>query len=351
MTTSLPSRFWAGLAATLALLATAPAQAVLLPTSNVMSTVQYGDFSVYSLDLLKQCAGANDSRCLPGGPFPIESNGGFTKTQLTVFTGENGKPQATNQPEPLPNGADGDNAFVSPSGQQSSTLVMGQGVSPEPTPGFTGDQSGKWDIRISVLRTYLGLNDLVFIFDNAQEGDSASQWLQIWGQARILSADGSASLGCFELNSSSVAGCAGTSPVAPTGPFDLASQYVTVFTGYCVDKTTGAAFNLGSGTSQTCASQNGYYVNGNIGSANADNAAYSDALNDFIFAPSTDADWILSLDIRTANNNGSAETLWICSNCKVDTPTEEVSEPALLALLGAAMVGGAWVSRRRTRAA
>jgi hypothetical protein len=245
---------------------------------------------------------------LPGGPFPIESNGGFTKTQLTVFTGENGKPQATNQPEPLPNGADGDNAFVSPSGQQSSTLVMGQGVSPEPTPGFTGDQSGKWDIRISVLRTYLGLNDLVFIFDNAQEGDSASQWLQIWGQARILSADGSASLGCFELNSSSVAGCAGTSPVAPTGPFDLASQYVTVFTGYCVDKTTGAAFNLGSGTSQTCASQNGYYVNGNIGSANADNAAYSDALNDFIFAPSTDADWILSLDIRTANNNGSAET-------------------------------------------
>ena len=123
-----------------------------------------------------------------------------------------------------------------------------------------------------------------------------------------------------------------------------------MFTGYCVDKTSGVAFNLGSGTSTTCEAQNGYYVNGNIGSANADNAAYSKALNDFIFAPTTAADWVLSLDIRTANNNGSAETLWICSNCKVSTTTE-VSEPASLALLGAALMGGAYVSRRRSRQA
>ena len=71
MTTFPPRSFWAGLAATLALLATAPAQAVLLPTSNVMSTVQYGDFAVYSMDLLQQCAAALDSRCLPGGGGPV----------------------------------------------------------------------------------------------------------------------------------------------------------------------------------------------------------------------------------------------------------------------------------------
>jgi hypothetical protein len=93
-------------------------------------------------------------------------------------------------------------------------------------------------------------------------------------------------------------------------------------------------------------------VNGNIGSANADNAAYSQALNDFIFAPTTSADWILSLDIRTANNNAGGETLWICSDCKVSRPTTtEVSEPASLALLGAALMGGAYVSRRRSRQA
>lgn len=351
MTTFPPRSFWAGLAATGALIGAVPAHAVVLPSSNVMSTVQYGDFAVYSLDLLQQCVGALDSRCLPGGPFPVESNAGFTKTQLTVLTGEAGKPQTSNQPEPLAKGAPADNAFASPSGQQSSTLLMGSAVSPEPTPTFTGDQPGKWDIKISALRGYLGNNDLVFIFDNAQEGDGASQWLQIWGQARVLSADGTSQQGCFELNSSSAAGCSTSSPLAPTGPFDLSSPYVTVFTGYCVNKTTGAAFNLGGGTSATCEAQNGYYVNGNIGSANADNAAYSQALNDFIFAPTTSADWVLSLDIRTANNNGSAETLWICSNCSVATTTvtTEVSEPASLALLGAALMGGAYVSRRRAR--
>lgn len=328
----------------------APAHAVLLPTSNVMSTVQYGDFNVYSLDLLQQCAAALDPRCLPSGPLPVASNAGFTATQLTVLTGENGNPQTTNAPVPLPDGSPADSPFASPSGMQSSTFVMGSSISPEPSPTFTGDQSGKWDIRISALRGYLGNNDLVFIFDNAQEGDAESQWLQIWGQARVLSADGSATQGCFELNNTTNAGCTTTSPTAPTGAFDFTSPYVTVFTGYCVDKTSGVAFNLGSGTSTTCEAQNGYYVNGNIGSANADNAAFSRALNDFIFAPTTSADWILSLDIRTANNNGSAETLWICSNCKVSSSTE-VSEPASLALLGTALMGGVYVSRRRSRQA
>ena len=338
------------LAATGLLAVASPAQAVLLPGSNVMSTVQYGDFAVYSLDLLEQCAGANDSRCKPSGPLPISSNGGFTKTQLTVFTGENGGPQSTNQPEPLPNGAPGDNAFASPSGQQSSTFLMGSAFSPEPSPSFAGDQAGKWDIKVSALRSYLGNNDLVFIFDNSQKGDAANQWLQIWGQARVLSADGTNLLGCFELNNTSAAGCTSTAPAQPNGPFDFSSPYVTVFTGYCVDKVSGIAYNLGTGTATTCANSNGYYVNGNIGSANADNAAYSKALNDFIFAPTTAADWVLSLDIRTANNNGSAETLWICSNCKVSTTTE-VSEPASLALLGVALMGGAYVSRRRSRQA
>lgn len=258
MTTFPPRSFWAGLVATGALIGAVPAHAVVLPSSNVMSTVQYGDFAVYSLDLLQQCVGALDSRCLPGGPFPVESNAGFTKTQLTVLTGEAGKPQTSNQPEPLAKGAPADNAFASPSGQQSSTLLMGSAVSPEPTPTFTGDQPGKWDIKISALRGYLGSNDLVFIFDNAQEGDGANRWLQIWGLSRVLSADGTSQHGCFELNSSSAAGCTTSSPSASTGPFDLSSPYVTVFAGYCVNKIPGAAFNLGGGTSATCEAQNGY---------------------------------------------------------------------------------------------
>lgn len=317
------------------------ASAVLLPGSNAMTTTQYGDFQVYSLDLLEKCAGAGDTRCIPSGPYPVDANAGFTKTQLTVMTGENGPPQTTNQPEPLLPGTPADNAFASPSGQQSSTFLMGSGT--EPTPVFTGDRDGFWDIQIGALRSYLGLNDLVFIFDNAQEGDGVSQWLQIWAQAKVFNSQG-VQQGCFELNGSTAAGC--TTPVAPTDATTPGS-YVTAYTGYCVNKVTGAAYNLGAGSNSTCDATGGYYVNGNIGSANADNAVFSQALNDLIFDQNTQNDWILSLDIRTANNNGGAETLWICSDCSVGGQT--VPEPGGLSLLGLSLLAGV-VARRRYRA-
>lgn len=315
---------------------------LLLPGSNVMTTVQYGDFAVYSLDLLEKCAGAGDPRCLPSGPYPVAANAGFTQTQLVVMTGESGNPQTTNQPEPLPNGTPADDAFASPSGNQSSVFLMS--ASNEPDPSFTGDRSGFWDIQVGALRSFLGLNDLVFIFDNAQQGDGESQWLQIWGQANVLDAGGNV-MGCFELNSSAIGGC--TTPTAPTGPLDTLSSYVTTFTAYCVDKTTGVAFNLGTGGNASCEAANGYYVNGNIGSANADNAVFSQGLNDLIFDAATQDDWILSLDIRTANNNGSGETLWICDTCLVSAQAA-VPEPGTLSLLGLAFLGLAAYRRRPT---
>lgn len=320
------------------------ASAVWLPASNALSTTQYGDFSIYSLDLLQACAA--DPRCQPSGPLPIAANAGWTKDQLVIMSGENGGPHTTNFPSPINTQYVADDVFSSPSGEQSSTFVMGSSISPEPQPNaptFSGDRTGYWDIKISALRSYLGTNDLVFIFDNTQQGSDVNQWLQIWGQAEIVDTSG-ARQACFQLNNTTTPGCA-TPRVDPTNALTPGS-YVTVYTGYCVNKTSGATFFNSSGTTSAnyCSANNGYFVDGNIGSANADNAAFSRALHDFVFAQTTNADWLLSLDIRTANNNGGGETLWICSNCAVST---SVPEPAALALFGLGLAFLAGLRRRR----
>lgn len=47
---------------------------LLLPPANELTVGVYGDFSVYSLDLLQKCAAAGDARCLPSGPYPVQSS-------------------------------------------------------------------------------------------------------------------------------------------------------------------------------------------------------------------------------------------------------------------------------------
>ena len=116
----------------------AQATVLALPTSNAMSTGTYNSFEVYSLDLLKQCAAAGDPRCLPAGPFPVQSSPGQIADQPVVLTSSSG--YGGNMTSPFPIGTFVDNAFLTPTGNQSAFFEMTGGGEPGGT--FAGDTLG-----------------------------------------------------------------------------------------------------------------------------------------------------------------------------------------------------------------
>ena len=309
----------AAIAAAFALSGAVSATTLTLPTPNELSAGTYNDFLVYSVNLLQQCAAANDPRCLPAIG-AVQSGGGQIDTQAVVLAGANGN-QLDNffQSNPFSAGTAADNSFLTPSGGTTSYQMSD-------TSTFTGDRVNRWDIKLSALQSYLDGNDLFFIFDNNQAQNSTT-WLSFWAQARIVDAAGNTQNNlCFELSSGS--GCTGTAP---------SNNYVVAASNFCVDKTTGASY---APNGNSCGA-NGYYVNNNLGTNQAEFIAFNQALNDAAANP-LNGDLYLSLNVYYTGNNGGAEQLWICSDCKM-ADTTKVPEPGTVPLLmGAALMALAY---------
>lgn len=318
-------------AACFILAGSAQATTLTLPASNEMSTGTYNAFNVYSLDLLRQCAAAGDPRCLPTSGLPVGSAPGQIADQAVVLSGAAGN-QLDNMPSPFPNGSAVDNPFLTPSGSGASFQISDAGG------GFTGDQVNRWDISVSLLRNYLGTNDLVFLFDNNQQGTDANQWINVWAQARIVDANGNTIDNlCFELSNGS--GCMTPPPTAP--------DYVSVVGNFCVNRTTGVSYNLGAANEGACGPE-GYFVNNNLGQSTAEFAAYNETL-DAAIKNLANGNYFLSLDVRYTGQNAGQEQLWICSDCNV-TPTRDVPEPATLPLVLMGFLAAGMAARKsRTR--
>ena len=336
----------------------AQGQSLALPDPNVMSTGTYGDFLVYSLDLLQQCGAAGDPRCLPSGPFPVDSSAGQIAPYLLITQGTS---TGDNYPPLVVVG--GDNAFNTPTGNSTDTFNMSAANEPDPT--FGGDRNGTWEVRLDELVKYLTTDggNLVFLFGNNQDGAGEDQFQYIFATASILTAAG-AQVGtqCYELFANTYAGgCTNPSPVEPTfdangflaNPND--TNFVTMATDFCVDKVTGESYNIGlAGNDGDCAADGvhtsgGYYVKNNLGNNAAEFAAYSAELEAFVFANYlAHPDWVLSVNIKLRNLTDGGEDAWICSACGTSNIVE-TPEPGSLALLGVGLLSFATIGWRRRR--
>ncbi|HEY2009871.1 MAG TPA: PEP-CTERM sorting domain-containing protein [Rhizomicrobium sp.] len=316
-------------------------------------TLQYGDFSIVSLQFADTGTGTNN--------YFVASSPGQIRSDIVVGTGAGGS---------FLNGTAGgsmtlsgsDAPYQTENGAGASYFATGNAVS-APDPGganeFPNDTANSWDIKVSTLDTALGGQTPVFYFNLNETGTTdqlSGTDLLIWVKASLVNPSGGTDA-TFYLAGNPLdpngAGYGKAQSIANGAP-DATASYPDVPAGSTYDPTdprwtyvhgdiciNGTVFvHYGSCTNADAAGTQS--VNQDLGANQAAFAGYSLSLDSLLFNPLYAGD-TLQLDWEMADQDNGYEQLFILAG---GAPAQ-IPEPLTISLFGVGIVGAATLFRRK----